>query len=399
MISKEAKASGAVEADTSQLKKVGDYKISMSESGEPQISIVTEVKVGRGWSRGNPGLSDPHLSAPVSYRTEEPIIKIFTKETFPQALKDIPLLMINLRQGVFEELTREGFTGNLAEIDQPIDYNLEALKIIDKTLEEEDALVDGKKIYYATRALIAKGLLDPKENEITVKKAKEAEKRDWIPSIVPSTVTIGIFGSDEEKKEAYSKGMVWATNENDRRRIKIIGGWSILAASATTPEEKEEAYQLVMKDIEIKYFDMSANVPIAAAILANNEQKNERYLASKKEYEETRYWAIAGGNLIAMAITAPEGEEKSKVFMISRMRLKKGYNERYTKKDIVVMALTAQTQEEKNFTFKLIEEYSNTKQWNNLLNGWANVALGILGCDDRELAIKSVAGLMEPDDD
>ena len=65
---------------------------------------------------------------------------------------------------------------------------------------------------------------------------------------------------------------------------------------------------------------------------------------------------------------------------------------------MLVMALTAQTEEEKNKAFKLAEEYSDTKKYHNFVNGWANISLGILGSKDRDLAIKSVAALIEQND-
>lgn len=383
--------------DVSHLTEIGDYQILKGEGKEPQLVIVTKIKHGREWSRGNPGLSDPHLRAPVSYPTKEPIVNTFTKQTFAQELQNNPLLMIRFRQGSFDELTKEGFTGDLAEADQNINHHVEALKLIDQVLEEKDSLTSGSNVYSSSRALLAKAILDPENVQDTVQKAQTVGEIDWIPSFVPSIVTVGLFGTSDEKREAFLLGKEWVSGE-DQRRIKIIAGWSILAASASTDEEKSEAYQLVLEDINTEYIDMASNVTIAAAILASDEQKNERYLEAKKEYEESEYWAIEGGNLIAMAILAPEGEERSKVYQISRERLKEGYDSRYTKKDMLVMALTAQTEEEKTVIFRIAETYSNTNDWSNILNGWANISLGILGCDNRELAIKSVAGLLESDD-
>lgn len=380
-----------IKQNEGKLKKVGEYVILTTEGEEPKVLVVTEVNRTRGWADCNKGTT---IATTVSYPVDTPKIEIFTKDTFRHALEKYPQLMFQLKLGVFEELVSMGFAGDLCGIDQYVDYNSESLRIVDDILRSAD-LLDGKTIYYISRALCAKGLLDADQKEDVVQKAEEVEKINWIPSFVPAVVAQGLFGNTQKKKDVYLKGEEWVTSST---RVKAIGGWAMLAASASTEDERRKAYALVMQDIDTRWIDMSANVPIAAAILANEDQRKEIYIASSQKYEETNYWTIKGGNLIAMAITASEGEERSKVYQIAIDRLRQGYNYRYTHKDILVMALTAQTQEEKNRAYMVAEEYSNSKKYKNSLIGWAVISLGILGCRDRELAIKCVAALMEIDE-
>ena len=302
--------------------------------------------------------------------------------------------MVALKKGALRELEEAGFTGNLAEIDSATDYSEKSLQLIDRQLESAD-FTDGESVYYTSRALAAKGLLDPASREQVIESAKKVGEKDWIPAIVPSAVTQAIYGDEKIKQRVFGQGKEWATGE-DRRFSKIIGGWAMLAASADTPESRQEAYDIVMKDIETDYITMAGNAPIAAAILANEEQRREIFERASKR-KDIKYWEIVGGNIVAMAIASSIGEERSQVFALAKQKLAEGNTHISNKFHLVAMALSAQTPEEKAKALSVIEIYTDTKKWSNVMNGWANIALGILGSNEneRDLAVKSVAAAME----
>lgn len=380
-------------ASESRLTNIGDYRINYTQTGDdikPTAKVVTSITHSRGCSPGMQGQSDPGLSQSISYSIETPVVKTLNQEDLVQELAANPTLMAHLIMGGLEGLVSSGFTGDLTNVDPNVLENLarEAKTDVEILLEARKGASD--KAFQVSRALVAQATLSTniRDGVEIYQRAQKVEENDWIPSFVPARIAQSIV-SEEERQKTFRTGLEWITN--DTRSI-VIGGWALLAGSAETAEEKQVAYELVMKDSKTRFFDMRLNVQIAAAMLADNSQREERFSEAFEEHRDARYYAFEVGALLAMAITAPEGEKMSKVYRISNKRLKEGYSHRYTMTDMMVLALTAQTDPERFKAYKLAQLYANPDGgWKNLIEGCACAALGVLGAKDRDLALKNVA--------
>jgi len=377
-----------------QLKNVGDFILHESPEGIPLLTICVKIESYRKFLPDWQIQMAQRAGSPFSWEVQNPILETFTKESFPKELAQNEDLMYSLIRGTLFDLEEAGFTGNLADIDLSVNCSKKSLEIVNSLLDSAD-FNDGEMIYYTSRALIAQALLDPQLKQKILDTACIIKKRDWIPTIISSSVAQAMFGDDVLRESIFEKAKDWSEGD-DRRFVKIIAGWSMLSSAAKTEEERQEAYDILMKDIDTNYITMSGNVIIALAILANEDQKNNIFeLALKKK--DSRYWEIAGGGLLAMAITSSEGSQRSEVFQMAKQEVARNVNHLKIKYYFLAMALSAQTQEERLKTLKILEIYTENTRWRNMLKGWAYIALGVLGCTeyDRDFVIRSVAAAME----
>lgn len=196
---------------------------------------------------------------------------------------------------------------------------------------------------------------------IKTKALQLAEENRWMWAHIPARIAQGMV-DEELRKLVFQDGLAHA-DVPDNGANKFITGWALLAGSAKSVEERQQAYDIVMRGIDWENIAAASNVHIAAAILGNEEQRCKNYkLASDLHSLAVRagkYGSIQAGTLLAMAISAAEGAERSYVYNLSRERIRIAGDS--PTKDILTHSLAAQTIEERFISYKLAELYAEPR--------------------------------------
>jgi hypothetical protein len=378
------------------LKNIGDFELQSSPDGESLVRIV--VKLDEQRVQGNCGFGNPHsraireLNSRLSQWEYVPVIKTYTPDQFLTELHGNLDLMNQLRRGHLDDLVSTGLTRDLVKVDNSFDYKSEALKLIDNAITR----MNENEFYVGSRALVAKTVIEPTNSNLSDEVDRLSKNDDFLVEF-SALVCRTIIGTDKLRDDIYKKGQQLIETKGCTWTGQAVG-WGMMAVSAHTDDQIQKIYEPVKSEINSNYIHSSANAVVAAAILGygSAERRNEIYNLAKNRLT-CNSWSINGRSIIAMGITADEGEARSEVYKLAEEKLKGVSSHGSDKHYMVALALTAQTPEERFKAFKLAEHYSDSDGWSKKMNGAAYISLGILAASDRTAAVKSVASLMQQD--